>query len=83
MADRPPDPDTGDDIGVGPAADRPSSTPRWVKVSGIIVGVLVLVFVVVLLVGGGRHGPGMPGMHGGGGGDTPPASVTEDGGQQP
>jgi hypothetical protein len=83
MADRPPDLDTG----VRPTADRPPSTPRWVKVSGIIVGVLVLVFVILQLTGvgpgAGGHGPGMPGMHGGDGGDTPPASVTEDGGQQP
>jgi hypothetical protein len=83
MADRPPDPDTG----VRPTADRPPSTPRWVKVSGIIVGVLVLVFVILQLTGvgpgAGGHGPGMSGMHGGDGGDTPPASVTEDGGQQP
>jgi hypothetical protein len=88
MADRPPDPDTGNHTGVRPTADRPPGTPRWVKVSGIIVGVLVLVFVILQLTGvgpgAGGHGPGMgPGMHGGGGGDTPPASVTEDGRQQP
>jgi hypothetical protein len=82
MADRPPD--TGDDTSVRPSADRPPSTPRWVKVSGIIVGVPVLVFVILRLTGvgpgAGGHGPG---THGGGGGDTPPASVTKDGGQQP
>jgi hypothetical protein len=31
--------------------------PRWVKVSGIIAIVLVVLFILVLLVGGG-HGPG-------------------------
>ena len=70
-----------DDTGVRPTADRPPSTPRWVKVFGIIVGVVVLLFVILLFTRGpGGHGPG---MHGGGGGDSPPASVTEDGGQQP
>ena len=80
MGDLPPGPDTG----VRPTADRPPSTPRWVKVSGTIVGVLVLLFVILLIlrltgVGpvAGAHGPG---MHGGGGGDTPPTSVREDGG---
>ena len=67
-------------------ADPPPypGTPRWEKVSGIIVGVLVLVFVILQVTGvgpgAGGHGPG---MRGGGGGDSPPASVTEDGGQQP
>ncbi|MGH2759956.1 MAG: hypothetical protein ACRDKJ_10400 [Actinomycetota bacterium] len=33
--------------------------PRWVKVSLIVVGVLVAVFVVLQLIGvGGNHGPG-------------------------
>ncbi len=44
MADRP---DANDDTG----------TPRWVKVFGIIALVLVLLFVVLLLAGGGSHGP--------------------------
>jgi preprotein translocase subunit SecG len=35
----------------------PGGTPRWVKVFGIILAVLVLAFVIVLLVQGG-HGPG-------------------------
>ncbi len=70
-----------DDTGVRSTADRPPSTPRWVKVFGIIVGVVVLLFVILLFTRGpGGHGPG---MHGSGGGDTLLASVTEDGGQQP
>ena len=33
-------------------------TPRWVKVSGIIVLVLVLLAVVIMVTGvGGQHGP--------------------------
>lgn len=38
--------------------DRPPSTPRWVKVSGIIVISIVLLFVIMKLTGiGGNHGP--------------------------
>jgi hypothetical protein len=46
--------------------------PRWVKVSAIVVGVLILLVVVLALTGvlGGQHGPGrhipgdqMPGNH--------------------
>ena len=48
-------------------ADRPPypGTPRWVKVSGIIVIGLVLLVVVVLLVAMalGLHTPGGPGGH--------------------
>ncbi len=57
MADPPRYPDTGDDTGVRPTADRPPSTPRWVKVFGIIVIVLVLLFAIKMLTVGG--GPGM------------------------
>ena len=59
MADRPPNFDTGDDTGVRPTADRPPSTPRWVKVFAIIAIILVLLIVVMLLIGGGSHGPGV------------------------
>lgn len=48
-----------DTTGVRPTEDRPPSTPRWVKVSGIIAIVLVLLFVILKLTGvGGDHGPG-------------------------
>ncbi|HEY3304219.1 MAG TPA: hypothetical protein VGL70_11860 [Candidatus Binatia bacterium] len=33
-------------------------TPRWLKVSGIIVIVLVLLVVIMMFIGGGDHGPG-------------------------
>ena len=36
---------------------RLPSTPRWVKLSGIVVGVLILLALVMTLLGGGRHGP--------------------------
>lgn len=61
MADPPPYPDTGDKTG----------TPRWVKVFGIIIIVLVLLFGVLHLTGNSLGGPG---------GHTPP---TEHGVQQP
>ena len=43
-------------------ADQPegatTGTPRWVKVFGIIFIVLILLFVIMHLFGGGNHGPG-------------------------
>jgi len=49
----------GDDTDVRLTEDRPPSTPRWVKVSGIIVIVLILLFIIMKLTGiGGEHGPG-------------------------
>lgn len=40
-------------------ADKPPypGTPRWVKVSGVILAILALLVVVLLFAGGGRHGP--------------------------
>ena len=58
-------------------ADRPPypSTPRWVKVSGIIVIVLVLLVVIIMVTGvGGEHGPGRHLPSGG----APPANLTGD-----
>ncbi|MBI2872065.1 MAG: hypothetical protein HYY00_02610 [Chloroflexi bacterium] len=69
MVDPTPHPGTGDDTGVGPGCGSPPGMPRWVKVSGIIVIVLVLLFVVLQLTGlRGGHGPGRHTD----GGDTPP-----------
>ncbi len=56
----------------GVELDRRSSTgtPRWVKVFGIVVLVLVVLFAVLQLTGvAGRHGPGR---------HAPLAGVTED-----
>lgn len=42
-------------------AELPSypGTPRWVKISGIVIGILALLLVVVIVTGiGGPHGPG-------------------------
>lgn len=45
MTDPPPDPETGD-----------AATPRWVKVFAITFIILVLLFVIVHLTGGGLGG---------------------------
>ena len=69
--------DTSDDTRVRPPADRPPSTPRWVKVFGIIAIVVVLIFVVIQLTGvGGGHGPGRHAASGDVGGQAPPSNVT-------
>ncbi len=78
MADQPPDPGTGEDTGVRPTADRPPSTPRWVKVFGILVIIVVLLVVAVMFIGGGEHGPGRHTPSGDASGQVPPSSVTED-----
>jgi hypothetical protein len=53
------------------------STPRWVKVFGIIVIVLVLLVVIIIFTGvGGEHGPGRHIPSGDAGGDTPLSIVT-------
>jgi hypothetical protein len=83
MADPPPYPDANSDTGDDPRvrSDRgsPPSTPRWVKVFGIIVIVLVLLLVILMFTGvGGPHGPGRHIPSGDAGGDnTPRSSVTE------
>ena len=48
--------ETGHDTDRG----APPGVPRWVKVSGIIVAILVLALVAVMLIGG-DHGPGRHG----------------------
>ncbi len=52
-----------------PATRNRPGTPIWVKVLGIGALVLALLIVVLMLVSGGQHGPGMhapsAGMRGG------------------
>ena len=60
MADLPPYPDTGVRSGRRSTTSTRSRTPRWVKVSGIIVLVPVLLFVIMMLTDkltGGVNGP--------------------------
>jgi hypothetical protein len=52
-----------------------SSTPRWVKVFGIIALVLILLFVISLLTGA-RHGPNMHTPSGDAGSYSRHSSVT-------
>ena len=42
------------------AVDQPVGPPRWVKVTGIVVAAMLVLFVVLhLIIGGGsQHGPG-------------------------
>ncbi len=79
MADPSPSPDTGGDAGMRP--DRGSTTvypgtPRWVKVSGIVALVLVLLVLIAMatgmFAGGDGHGPGRHLPSGGADGHTPP-----------
>ena len=51
MSGLPPSSETGGDTG-----DETAGAPRWVKVFGIIVIVLALLFVILHLTGGGLRG---------------------------
>lgn len=53
------------------SSSGPPGLPRWVKVWGVIVAVLVVVAIAVLLFSGGEHGPG---RHGAVGAVTPEAT---------
>ena len=76
MADRSPRPDsiadTDADTGVGPDPEPRPGTPLWVKVFAIIALTVIVLFGIVMLTGGGGHGPG---RHTGG--DTPPSGLSE------
>jgi hypothetical protein len=67
MAEPPGSLDTGDEKGVGRDPGSVASTPRWVKVFGIVTLIVVVLFVVLLLTGGhhnpGRHMGGGDGAH--------------------
>jgi len=68
MADLTPYHKSGDDTSVRPELESPPSTPTWVKVMGIIFLILIVLFVILHLAGGGMQ------MHGG---RALPASITE------
>jgi hypothetical protein len=61
-------------------ANRPPypGTPRWVKVFGIIVIVLVLLVAAMMFIAGGEHGPGRHTPSGDAGGQVAVSSVMED-----
>ena len=60
-------------------ANRPPypGTPRWVKVFGIIVIVVVLLAVGLMFLVGGEHGPGRHTQSGDAGGQGPSSGVVE------
>jgi hypothetical protein len=77
MADLSPDSGSVDDAAAGPGRASTTAypgTPRWVKVSGLIVLVLVLLIVGVLVAGDGQHGPGRHMPAGAPAGHTPPVA---------
>ncbi|GGL58633.1 hypothetical protein [Planomonospora parontospora] len=76
MTDPPPTAGTGSEPGRG-------ATPRWVKVLGIIVGVLLLLAVIAMIVSGGDHGPGRHLPSGNVGGQAYLSDSAEPGVQQP
>jgi len=81
MTNRPPSPDTREDMdaGMDPDHQRTSGAPRWVKVFAIIALALAMLFVGLKVTGlGGNHGPGRHGRSG-----TAPSGVTEDGSRTP
>jgi hypothetical protein len=73
MTDLPPSPVAKRDSNVKPDHESTYSTPRWVKVFGIIALVVVLLL-IILMLSGGEHGPWR---------HTPPSSAIEYGVQQP
>jgi hypothetical protein len=56
MSDLPPHPDANGDSGAGSDRGLTASTPRWVYVFGIIAIILILLFVILHLAGGGPGG---------------------------
>lgn len=60
-----------------PHADGPPPVPRWVKILGGVLVVLVLVATLAMVLGGGDHGPG---RHGAGDVPTPGAAAAPIGG---
>lgn len=44
--------------GQDPDGGGPPGVPRWVKLSAIAGGILLLALVAIMLVGGSDHGPG-------------------------
>jgi hypothetical protein len=64
MTDHSSYPDTDDDTGVGPDRIAPGM-PRWLRVSGIIVGLIIVLVVGISFIAGAGHGPEQfgPGIH--------------------
>lgn len=56
---------------------RYPGTPRWVKAFGMVLSILVLLVVILLFAGGGRHGPSRHLPSADAGGDTSTSRVVE------
>ena len=67
-------PDTSDDTGAGPDREPTTSSPRWVRIFGIIAAIVILLIAILLLTGG--HGPRRH-TPSGGLGQTPVASLPQ------
>lgn len=69
-----PDSSSDSELGEGPetGGGAAPATPRWVKVSAIVVVVLAVLVVVMLLLG---HGPGRHSASGAAGGPGSPVAV--------
>lgn len=65
------------DVTTNPVADvpKPPATPRWVKISGVVLALVVVAVLAKVLFGGGAGGHG-PGMHGGLGVPSTPTSAS-------
>lgn len=59
------DPNSNDEPGTAPSRVSPPGAPRWVKVFGLTVLVVIVLVVVLLLFGPDTFGPGQhgPGRH--------------------
>lgn len=53
-----------DDNSVVPDRGSPPGMPRWVKVFGVIAGIVALLIIAAMFIVGGEHGPGRH-LHGG------------------
>ena len=42
----------------GSDSESPPGVPRWVKVFGVVTVIVVLLAIVAMIFGGGKHGPG-------------------------
>ena len=77
MANPAPAPDATGEI--NPHAARGSSsypgTPRWVKVSGIVAVMVILLVALIMVLGGGEHGPMRHMPSGSGETNTPPIAA--------
>ncbi len=82
MADPSPLRDSATSTGADPDDGSTAGTPRWVKVFGIIAFIVILFFVVSLLLGV-RHGPGRHAASVGASGHVTLLAVTHRRAEQP